>query len=177
MVNYFEFYQIEEGFFIDEANLKKLYFQKSREFHPDFYQGDDAEYDNALEQSSINNNAYKSLKKFDSRCEYILRLHGVLEESQNKLSPAFLMEMMDINEVIMDLKMDFDAEKLQSVTTEVDELMSSLESRMESEAKKYDSAATESTEKMDILSICKEIYLKQKYVLRIKESLNTFAPL
>ncbi|MGB0850347.1 MAG: iron-sulfur cluster co-chaperone HscB C-terminal domain-containing protein [Bacteroidia bacterium] len=177
MVNYFEFYQIDEGFFIDEANLKKLYFQKSREFHPDFYQGNDTEYETALEQSSINNLAYKSLKKFNSRWEYILKLHGVLEESQNKLSPSFLMEMMDINEVIMDLKLDFDQDKLNSVSVEVEELMKSFESKIQSEAKKYDSELPESAERLEILNNCKEIYLKQKYVLRIKESLNTFAPL
>jgi hypothetical protein len=32
------------------------------------------------------------------------------------------------------------------------------------------------TERLDVLKKIKEIYLKQKYVLRLKESLNTFAP-
>lgn len=35
--NYFLFYEMEEKFFIDLGELKRKYYSKSRELHPDFY--------------------------------------------------------------------------------------------------------------------------------------------
>lgn len=170
-MNHFEFYDLPEKFFLDEMELKQRYFAKSKEFHPDFYRGNNEEYEQALEKSSQNNSAYKALKSFPNRTEYILKSNGVLTESKNSLAQSFLMEMMDVNEAIMDLKMDFDAQKARLVVAEVNEQQEKLDSRIKRLATNYDESAND-----DLLEKIKEVYLKQKYVLRLKESLNTFAP-
>jgi len=173
MENYFEFYEIEEKFFLDEKGLKQLYFQKSKDNHPDLFIGDDKKYEEALELTSLNNAAYNGLKKLDSRIAYLLKLKGILGESGNKLPQSFLMEMMDVNEAIMELQFENNSQQQAELTSQVNELSADLKGELHKLAKFCDEAGLES--KIVLLNEMKDIYLKLKYVLRLKESLNTFA--
>ncbi len=174
-MNYFQFYGIEEQFFLDEAELKQLFFKISKEHHPDFVIDDEAKYEQALETTSTNNSAFKALSKFSSRVNYILKLNEVLQEAQNAIPQSFLMEMMDINEDIMDLKMDPDAAKQDEVLMEVRQLEEELNLELANRAGEADKLEVGSEARKEILEKVKETYLKLKYVLRIRESLNTFA--
>jgi molecular chaperone HscB len=118
--------------------------------------------------------AFKVLKSLDNRIPYILRLNNTLTDKDNNLPSEFLMEMMDVNEEIMDLKMDFDADKLRRVKNQVDGLSQEWNQKIKSLAKLADSQKGE--ERGYTLKKIKEFYLKRKYVLRLIESLNTFAP-
>lgn len=173
MVDFFAFFDLERKFHIDEAELKKRYFQKSKEFHPDFFQNDPDKYDEALELSSINNTGYKTLKSFDGRLKYILELEGFLSGNQ-ELPQSFLMEMMDVNEAIMELQMGELNDAGESVLLEVKNRESQLESRNKRLSKQSDEESDQETRK-DILNQLKENYLKQKYVLRMKENIDKFA--
>jgi len=174
MENYFDFYKIEEQFFIDEADLKQRYLKLSKEHHPDFFVDNPAQYQAALEITSANNKAYKTLSKLQNRVAYILELNDVLKESQNQISQDFLMEMMDVNEAIMDLKMEPNAAKQAKLDAEMNGLELSLQEQIEQLAATADVRAN-AEQRDTILVRIKENYLKLKYVLRIKESLNTFA--
>ncbi|MBT8327826.1 MAG: Fe-S protein assembly co-chaperone HscB [Bacteroidia bacterium] len=176
MNNFFKFYQVEEKFFIDEAALRTQFLEISKAHHPDFYINDEERYEAALNTTSINNKAYKTLTDFNLRCKYILELNEVLQESQNAIPQTFLMEMMDINETIMDLKMEPDSEKQSKLNTEVNALETKLSKELQGLALEADKTSLGSAERKELLEKVKEIYLKQKYVLRIKESVNTFAP-
>ncbi len=171
---YFDFYDIPIAFYLDEIALKKAFYTKSKEFHPDFHTlaTDDAQ-ERALEMASLNTEAYKVLSKFDSRMEYILREKGILEEEgQAKLPQDFLMEMMELNELIMELEFDFDENNLQKAKNELQILENESLSEVEAILKDYD----DSTASQDILKKIKIFYLKSKYFLRIQKSILTFAP-
>ena len=57
------------------------------------------------EQSSLVNKAYQTLQKPLSRSIYLLELHGAtLEEQEIQMDPEFLMEIMEINEQLEELK-------------------------------------------------------------------------
>jgi molecular chaperone HscB len=174
MKNHFEFYEIKERFFINEQQLKQLYLKISKENHPDFFINDKSRYDAAMDVASQNNTAYKVLRSFDSRVYYILKLNNLVQEQGSTLPSEFLIEMMDINEAIMDLKMDFDATKLVALDMKVGTLADQCSAILKDLAVQADDL--HNTERLDVLKKIKEIYLKQKYVLRLKESLNTFAP-
>ena len=174
MESHFEFYEIKERFFIDEQQIKQQYLKLSKENHPDFFITDKVRYDAAIDITSQNNTAYKVLKSFGSRVYYILKLNNLLEEQGNKLPPDFLMEMMDLNEEIMDLKMDFDATKLVALDKKVAVLADRWSTKIRELALQADDL--QNTERIGTLKKIKEFYLKQKYVLRLKESLDTFAP-
>lgn len=173
-MNYFELFDLTPRLQLDEAALKRLYFQKSKEVHPDFYTLDSEEAQESMLQASTQlNQAYKVLSGFDARLQYLLKLYEVLEEEgQNKLPQSFLMEMMDINELLMELEFDFEQSQYEAVQQMLDsaeeELLASIQRCIE-----VNEAASLSKDEWELL---KNFHLKKRYLLRIRDNLRKFAP-
>ena len=172
-MNYFEFFELEPSFFIDEDALKSQFYANSKKYHPDFYTMESAEKQAEVMQLAVSNNkAYKLLNNFESRLKYILDLEECLgEEGSNKLPQSFLMEMMDFNEKIMELQFDFDKETYESCKNELEELKVNFlaEAQLDLDNYQYKKASAESLENIKLF------YLKNRYLLRIQESLLKFA--
>lgn len=173
-VDYFSFYDIPISFKVDAAALKKKFLLLSKKYHPDFHtQASEAEQAAVLEYSTLNTEAYKVLSDFDKRLHYVLTLKQVLgPEGDNKLPQDFLMEMMDINEAIMSLEFDFEAETYEKVKKDVEIFENQLLNSVSDIIENYSdtTAQPEDLEKMKIF------YLKRKYLLRIQKNLSIFAP-
>ena len=171
-MNYFEFYDLSESFTLDDAIIKKKFYQLSKQYHPDFYANeDDAKQQEILELSTLNNKAYQTLINPAKRLEYILRLHNLVSEGAKPQLPSdFLMEMMDINERLMEVD---DARELGSITGEVLAIEGDMNEKLESLTADY--TTLDDTAKESRLNEIADIYFRQKYLLRIKESLDTFA--
>jgi molecular chaperone HscB len=171
-MNYFDFYGLPEAFNLNDADVKKKFYQLSKQYHPDFYANEnEAKQQEILELSTLNNKAYQTLANPAKRLEYILRLHNLVSEGAKPQLPAdFLMEMMDINERIMEID---SATELGSITAEV----LAIEGDMNEEllALTTDYVTLDDTAKESRLNDITNIYFRQKYLLRIKESLDTFA--
>lgn len=102
--NYFRFYGLEERFDIDQSELKRRYLEKSKKYHPDFY-GDDPQAQNiAVATSSYNNLAYKTLSNDIRRAGYLLEIKFDRDAENTILPGDFLMEMMELNESIDEMK-------------------------------------------------------------------------
>jgi molecular chaperone HscB len=101
-MNYFEWFDLPVAFAIDNAVLKRKYFELSKKYHPDFFTNANAiEKEKVLELSTLNTNAFNTLNDFDKRMKYILLLKNVIADDEKfDLPPSFLMEMMDLNEQI-----------------------------------------------------------------------------
>lgn len=171
-MKYFEFFGIEPSFFVDEENLRRQFLRNSKKYHPDFFSLEDEEKQSeVLELSTYNNNAYKTLSSFESRMEYIIKEHGLLNEEGNQSIPQiFLMEMMEINESIMELEFDFDEKTFEVALESTKKLEEGLLEEINPILKNYSYSAPGEIEKV------KEFYLKKKYLWRIHENLNKFAP-
>jgi molecular chaperone HscB len=171
-MNYFEFYGIKESFTPDVALLKKKFYELSKEFHPDFFANEsDERQQEILELSTLNNKAWQTLSDPYKRLEYILKQHGLLEEGAKPQLPAdFLMEMMDINERLMEVD---GAEELAKLNAEVLGVEDELRLKLEHAQAGY--AQLNDTAKEERLNEIADCYYRQKYLLRIKESLDTFA--
>ncbi|HEY4327684.1 MAG TPA: Fe-S protein assembly co-chaperone HscB [Mucilaginibacter sp.] len=171
-MNYFEFYGIPESFNPNTAFLKKKFYELSKQYHPDFYANeDDAKQQEILELSTLNNKAYQTLSDPYKRLEYILRTHELLLEGAKPQLPSdFLMEMMDINERLMDVD---DAEQLGHLTGEVLAIEGGIDESIAQFTAGYETL--DDTAKEERLNNIADLYFRQKYLLRIKESLNTFA--
>jgi molecular chaperone HscB len=173
-VHHFEFYGIPISFHPDEAEVKRIFYANSKKFHPDFHTlATDAEQEQVLEMASRNNEAFKILSDPDKRMRYILEINQLLgDESSNPTLPqAFLMEMMDINESLMELEFDFDPAKYQTIINELDSYTQQLEKSVEP----YLSRSLQEADSKDTLIFVKNFYLKKRYLLRIKENLRKFA--
>ncbi len=168
-MDFFDFYKFEPSFLLDEAELKKCFLQKSREYHPDFYTLESAEKQaEILQISTKNNEAYKVLADFDLRMKYILNEKNILlGEGKDKLDQSFLMEMMEINEEMMEVQMDPNPASIVSISTQIEAFEKNLFASITSFLKKPLDAMTEKE-----LAEIKQYYLKKKYLLRLKENLG-----
>jgi len=84
-VDYFTFFGFPRKLHLDTALLEKEFYALSRRLHPDvFARAEDQERTWSLEQSSMLNDAYRTLKDPIKRTEYLLRLEGVELEEQSK---------------------------------------------------------------------------------------------
>src|SRR5258705_6983139 len=84
-MNYFGFFDLPRKLTLDVVALEKQFYTMSRKLHPDrFASKPVAEQEAALAQSSLLNDAYRSLKDPILRTQYLLRLEGVELEEQSK---------------------------------------------------------------------------------------------
>ena len=173
-MNYFEFYGFSEVFNLDENLVKRKFYELSKIYHPDFYISDTEEkQQEILELSTVNNKAYQILSNPTKRMAYILQLHGhVVEGEKYQLPQEFLMEMMEVNEALMELEFEPDQKVLDETTEKVHNTETTLASQLSDLFMAFDQAGKE--QKENLLLKIKDIYYRQKYLLRIRESLNKF---
>jgi molecular chaperone HscB len=121
-VNYFTYFDLPRKLNLDTALLEKEFYALSRRLHPDMSaQAESQERAWSLEQSSMLNDAYRTLKDPIKRTEYLLRLEGVELEEQSKqatekarasgelkkqvVPPDLLEEMFELNMQLEELRM------------------------------------------------------------------------
>ncbi|XP_071526352.1 co-chaperone protein HscB homolog isoform X1 [Panulirus ornatus] len=99
-LNYFELLGIEKAFNLDTKSLTRTFRKLQSRFHPDkFSLRTEKEQQYALEHSSAVNKAYRCILHPVERALYLLELAGQpLHEGQLDMDPAFLMEIMEVNE-------------------------------------------------------------------------------
>ena len=158
----------------DGAGLKRHFLQNSKKFHPDFFTLEsDEKQAEILERSTLNNQAFRTLSDFDLRMKYILELKDILkEEGKNDIPQDFLKEMMDINEALMELEFDFDEIIFQEVKDKTHQMESALYEEIRPILESWDEKKSSPLE----LETVKDFFLKKRYILRIKENLDRFAP-
>ena len=158
-MDYFELFGLPVDFSIDQAYLGRTYIQLQKKFHPDFY-GQASEEDRALalEQSSQVNKAYRIFKNKDLTIQYFLQMKGLAEEGeQYKLPPAFLMEVMDLNEMKMD------GADRETIKKKSNELMQEIYDEVKPLIESYnDTTATPEDHRL-----IKDYYYKKKYIDRL----------
>ena len=174
-MNYFEFYDLPISFNPDQAVVKQKFYALSKKYHPDFYINEDqAKQDEVLELSTLNNKAFQVLKDPQKRLHYILKLKNQLNEEENYALPqSFLMEMMDVNEALMDLEFEPDPSKIAIIKNQVNYLEQDLAKELANLTDTFDQASV--AEQDDLLATIKDIYFRNKYLWRIKESIARIA--
>ena len=121
-VNYFAFFGLPLKLNVDVAVLEKDFYQLSRRLHPDLSaRAGTQEQEWSLQQSSLLNDAYRTLKDPIKRTQYLLKLEGVELEEQSKsatekarstgevkkqiVPPDLLEEVFELNMQLEELRM------------------------------------------------------------------------
>lgn len=167
-MNYFELFDIPVQLKVDTAGLPRKFFELSRKYHPDYFINEAPEKQaEALEKSALLNKAFKTFQNTDETIKYVLQLKGLLEEEEKyQLPPAFLAEVLDINDQLMDAE-DNPEFKL-NLQAAIDGLQSEIYEPVKKVVEHYQDGVT--TEK-ELLQV-KEYYYKKKYLHRIRQQLN-----
>ena len=169
-MDFFALFNIPVSFSLDEAALTSSYYKLSRQWHPDkFSLASSDEQAHAMQMTTDINDGYKTLKGEQSRLRYILELLGSApEEGKESMPQEFLMEMMDINEAIMDYKMDPSEDARAAVHSQVLRIQAELEKRFGEALEDFDFKAPEA----ERVAAIKDYYLKTKYLNRLKDNVQ-----
>jgi len=156
-VDYFSFFGLPPKLDLDVATLEKDFYELSRRLHPDLNaQAGSQEQEWSLEQSSLLNDAYRTLRDPIKRTQYLLRLEGVELEEQSKTAteqaratgevkrqivpPDLLEEVFELNMQLEELSMNKKmGENDASLTDEIKKHKDALESKNESLLKELQS--------------------------------------
>jgi len=92
---------------LDAADLQRRFHARSRQLHPDrFARATPAEQQAALDQSSLLNDAYRTLRDPVRRAEYVLKLEGfdIGEQRSKDVPPDLLEEVFELNMALEELQ-------------------------------------------------------------------------
>jgi molecular chaperone HscB len=98
----------------------------------------------------------------------------MLEEGEQEVPQSFLMDMMEINEALMELEMDYDEDQFESSMNDIQAFEETLENNFQKIAKMWEEAGFDNIPS-ELYEDLKDYYLKNRYLLRIKENLSKFA--
>ena len=169
-MTYFELFEIPIQLKVNTALLSKKFFELSKKYHPDYFANESEEIQaEVLEKSALLNKAWKTFQSSDATIKYVLQEKGLLEEEEKyELPTAFLMEVMDINEQLMEIDEISNTKELSSI---ISQLSSQIYAPVKEVVENYQYATA--TEKQ-LLQV-KEYYYKKKYLDRIRQQLAGMA--
>ena len=164
--DYFSAFDLPRKLNIDTATLQRAFYAKSREFHPDKFATASPEKQQwSLEQTSLLNDAFRTLKDPIERTKYLVELEGVKLEEQSRnatdaargngaekkqvVPPELLEEVFELNMQLQELKMAKQmgeesadtARDLQNAKTGFEEKLQSLATELKSLWNHWDAIA------------------------------------
>jgi len=116
-VTYFDVFGLPRKLAIDTSGLERGFYKLSRKLHPDVYaRASEQEQQWSLEQTSLLNDAYRTLKNAITRTEYLLKLEGVEIEQdkssengakkESRMPPDLLEEVFELNMQLEEMRMN-----------------------------------------------------------------------
>jgi molecular chaperone HscB len=153
-VDYFAFFGMPRKLNVDVPRLEREFYELSRKLHPDLNaRADKREQEWSLEQSSLLNDAYRTLKDPIKRTQYLLGLEGVELEEQSKSATEKARAAgevkkqivpPDLLEEVFELNMQLEEARMNKKVGEDDPvLVKDLEGHKAAFEKKYEELAQE----------------------------------
>ncbi|HET8759703.1 MAG TPA: DnaJ domain-containing protein [Nitrospiria bacterium] len=98
--DYFAVFGLPRHLSIDAAALEAAYHRLSREVHPDFHLTKPAdERERLLARSALVNQAYRTLRDFHARVEYLVELEGG-DALKPKAPPELLEDVLEVQDLL-----------------------------------------------------------------------------
>jgi molecular chaperone HscB len=168
-MTYFELYQEPFSLLINASNIKRKYYELSREHHPDKFSLYDAiAQETALKMSTQINEGLKILSNFDLRLHYVLQITQYITDNDDyKLSSNFLTDMMDFNEEIEEAKFSGNEVEIEHVHQKLNKLFTDLHNRITWD--NFNNLEQVSDSEFGLL---KQYYYESKYLRRLQSLLQ-----
>ena len=102
-MRFYEALGLEPKLTLDSEELKKRFYDRSRQWHPDrFGRAPAADQQRALEMTSVLNDAFRTLRDPVSRAEYFLSQSGI--QISKEAPPELLEEVFELNMALEELR-------------------------------------------------------------------------
>ena len=102
-MKFYEAFGLEPALSLDVDDLKKRFYDRSRQWHPDkFSRASAQEQEKALEMTAVLNDAFRTLREPVSRAEYFLKESGI--ELSKEAPPELLEEVFELNMALEELR-------------------------------------------------------------------------
>ena len=150
MQNYFELFDLETSFFIDETELKRSYQVEVSRFHPDnFATKSEPEKLQALQNTSLLNSAYSALKTPLNRATYLLKLEGMdaFDEKDTVMEEGFLISQIELRDKLEGIEEKKDSLGLDDFIEHID---SFIEEKIELISEAYNLSSDQQVIKMHV---------------------------
>jgi molecular chaperone HscB len=171
MENYFELLQIKPMFHHDADHIRKQFEAVSARYKSEsLLQPGEAAQTEAEHLSEMTKLAYKILNDRELLMAYILKLNGVLEEGeQYELDPDFLIEMMELDELVTEYELEPGDELLKNDAAEALKTeMDYWEEEVAPLFKKFD----EGDRSRELLLEIKDYYFRKKFLSEVEERMK-----
>lgn len=162
--NYFEIFSQSVSTQPDLGALKEKNYALQLQVHPDkFVNSNDADKRQAMQKTSLINEAYETLNNPVSRLQYMLTLKGIdmKGETDTSMDGLFLMEQMELREEIADIK--FKSDPLDS--------LDSMTQRLKNQSAEFITDFAQAFEN-DALDEGREIVRKLQFLLKAQKEVN-----
>jgi molecular chaperone HscB len=163
MNNPFEFFELTPSLAIDAKLLRSKFLEIQRNSHPDF--GGESNTD-----SELANTYFEVLKIPEKRIQVLLEMYSDISLNNNLLPADFLMEMMELNDVIDESK-NGDENSTEQANSDLNAIKSELDNQMSEYINLWNSGAitVSSISDWSELTIW---YQKMKYWSRLRKNLD-----
>jgi molecular chaperone HscB len=110
--DYFEVFHLRRKLRLDTAALEREFYRLSRRLHPDvFARASQREQEQSLINSSLLNDAYRTLKDPIRRTEYLLKIEGIASpdeggKKEDRVPPDLLEEVFELNMQLDEMRMN-----------------------------------------------------------------------
>ncbi|MGP1717816.1 MAG: Fe-S protein assembly co-chaperone HscB [Methylophilus sp.] len=154
MQNYFALFQLPQQFNIEPATLDANYRTLLAEVHPDkFVNASPAARMQSMQQATLANEAYRTLKQPTARARYLLQLAGVAtDEENNTAMPAdFLMAQMEWREAMDDARSAKDIAALDALLKEMKSQAAALQQQVADEITQAPAEAAKTVRKLQFI--------------------------
>ena len=102
-MQYYEALGLEPKLALDLEDLKKRFYDRSRQWHPDrFSRAEPSERQRALDMTALLNDAFRTLRDPVTRAEYFLKQSGL--ELSKDAPPELLEEVFELNMALEELR-------------------------------------------------------------------------
>jgi molecular chaperone HscB len=171
-MDYYRVMGLDPKLQLDDVELQQIFYRRSRELHPDRFARQSREaQDAALQESSLLNDAYRTLREASTRAEYFLKNKGfdIADQGTKNVPSELLEEVFELNILLEDLKEGGDSARpgVEKARVDFGAMLEATDTEMRRLFTSYDSAPAESS-----LRQLRQLLNRRRYITNLLRDID-----